>query len=193
MRTVPGLEHLRIPDERLAELTDKAHGTEDASGAHLTSMRRKTYSSTWGTPPEIIAIVIDLFGTIDLDLASSAEHNKIVGARAFFSEDNPCPDAPEVLPGDVCYSNPPGPSVFVQDFWKIWLGCIDRGAVGGFLIFNTDNWRGLSEPKRQHPVILLKKRVRYVGAPSSASFPSALVLSPDVVTVPDEYGHVVEW
>jgi len=187
MRTIQGLEHLRLPDEVTDRILDKACGTEDASGAHLTSIARGTYSSNWGTSVETIAAVIDAFGTIDLDLCSSAEHNKTVGARAWYSEERPCPEAPEILLGDVVYCNPPGPSVFVKDFWRIWLGCLSRGAVGAFLVFNADTARGLEPPAGLYGT-LLRKRQRFVGAPSSASFPSLMVSTKAVAL-----GHPWRW
>jgi hypothetical protein len=187
MRTIPGFGGLRVPDEVTEKVCDKALGTEDRSGAHLTSIARGTYSSNWGTPAETIAAVIGAFGTIDLDLCSSSEHNKIVGARAWYSEGHPCPEEPDVLPGDVVWCNPPGPSHFVKDFWKVWLGCLSRGAVGAFLIFNADTARGLEPPKGLYGV-LLRRRQRFVGAPSSASFPSLMVS-----TKPVALGCVWRW
>lgn len=197
LRTVQGFESLRLPDKRISEIAnlqaqaagmppDKIRGI-----AHHTSIQRGTYQSTWGTPSELIGAVIDMFGSIDLDLASSHRANETVRAKAFCSAENPCPTHPHVIPGQVVWCNPPGPCEHVAEFWDVWLGCVSRGARGGFLIFNVDHWRQLEAPGWDLPVVVLRKRLRFVGAKSQANFPSVLVLSDG--DPPADLGHVVMW
>jgi hypothetical protein len=195
MRTVAGFEGLRIPDEHVEELILQA---EEARGGKVqgictnTSIRRSTYSDAWGTPQEILFLVHDLFGPIDVDLASSAEHNKRIHAKSFFSEDNQCPKDLTCKPGSVIWVNPPGPCSRVKLFWEIWCQQIFAfGCRGAFLIFSGDHLRQLEHPGFPLWVVALRKRLRFVGAKGGANFPSYLVLSEEPgIELP---GHLMEW
>lgn len=197
MRTCPGLEGLRLPDQAvdwLCNRTDEAAGIGKIHGiAHHTSIRRGTYQSTWGTPAWVIGLVIDACGHIDLDLASNAEAQKIVQAKRYYSIEDPCPLEPPVSAGEVVYCNPPGPSSGTKEFWAAWLSCLKRGARGAYLFFNIDHARQIEKLYDQAlPVIMLRKRLRFVGAKQGATFPSALVFSPGV-TVPTGHGSILLW
>lgn len=164
--------------------------------AHHTSIARGTYQSTWGTPDYILDAVRGLYGPVEYDLASSFEHNKRVKAQRWFSKGAPCPRSVEgpVRPGDFFWCNPPGPCKLVAKFWATWCDAVARGAVGAFLLFNSDHWRQLAKPPFPVSVVVLRKRVRYVGAPHQANFPSVLILSPGGKgRLPEDFGHVVTW
>jgi hypothetical protein len=51
--------------------------------------------------------------------------------------------------------------------------------------------RQLPAPPIPLPVIMLRKRIRFVGAPGGANFASALVLSGGTPT--NQHGHVMTW
>lgn len=194
MRTVDGFGGLRIPQERVEKLIltqEEARGGKVQGICTNTSAKRGTYSSTWGTPQEIMFLVHDLFGPIDVDLASSAEHNKRIHAKTFFSESNPCPKGLACRPGSVLWANPPGPCSRVKEFWEIWCWNVSLGCRGAFLVFSGDHLRQLEWPGFPLWVVCLRKRLRFVGAEGGANFPSYLILSerPNIA-VP---GHLMEW
>lgn len=161
--------------------------------AHHTSIQRGTYQNNWGTPKELIDLVREHFGGIDYDLASSTGHNKIVKARNYHCEKYPCPQYPYMRVGGVSWLNPPGPGKSVIEFWNIWRRAITLNhGEGAFLIFNLDHWRQLPGPGFPVTVIILRKRLKFIGAKSSASFPSALVLTGASKKL-KALGHCVSW
>jgi len=132
---------------------------------------------TWGTPEEVLDIVRGTFGGITLDLASSAEANKLVRAPKYYSETQPCPEEPPSS-GEIVWCNPPGPVEKVRWFWLVWMWCVSQGAEGAFLIFNLDHWRTLAKPDASGPplyVSLPRSRLRFVGAPAQYNHPSGIV------------------
>jgi len=163
---------------------------------HHTSKKRGTWSNDWGTPKDLVEEVRRMYGRIDFDLASSAEHNKIIRAKKYWTAQDPCPERPDLFgeetPDPVVWCNPPGPLLNVGKFWAIWLWCVSVSCRGAFLIYNMDHWRCLPAPPEDMCVVVLHKRLRFVGAKSGASFPSALVLSRDPVWNAD-LGHCVVW
>lgn len=195
MRTVKGFEGLRLPDHVLDEILDDQMGNPKIGICDHTSVRRGTYSDKWGTPDHIITVVRDLYGPITHDLASSPEDNKRIQASKIWTAWDPCPEDPGMGAGDVVWCNPPGPCHSVKEFWDVWLKCVARGAVGGFLIFKQDHWRQLPAPPMPVLAVVLRKRLRYVGAKGGASFPSTLVLVGVCNLLPQVFdlGHVVVW
>jgi hypothetical protein len=177
MRTIDGFEGLRIPDGHAAEVIEvRANGPRIGICDH-TSNARGTYSDAWGTPDHVIEIVRQLYGEIDYDLASNDEANKIVRAAQYWTQQRLCPKDPDIAAGSVIWCNPPGPRWHVDEFWSVWCRCVERGAVGGFLIFKQDHWRALPAPPVPCTAVVLRKRLRFVGAKGGANFPSTLVLS----------------
>jgi hypothetical protein len=132
---------------------------------------------SWGTPLEVLDLTRQVLGSINLDLASNPEANKIVRARKFYTLQNPCPSAVRLRCTSVIWCNPPGPVEMVRLFWERWLTLMEDGHEGGFLIFNLDHWRTLKAPATPLYVCLWPKRLKFVGAPSQYNHPSALVLS----------------
>ncbi len=158
---------------------------------HLTSTQRGTYYADWGTPPELLDKVREITGPIGTDLASSREANETVQAWSYFTPDGlvgPHPNGP-------IWCNPPGPGKLVHDFWVIWNAMVKPAYTSAFLFFNIDHMRKAVAPRGLCTVVLLEKRQRFVGAPSGASFPSALVFSGDcLVTCMDlGIGHAMLW
>lgn len=161
--------------------------------AHHTSQQRGTMRDDWGTPEWVLDIVRGIYGPITHDLASNDEANQLVGAKWYWTRENPCPLHPPTEPEDVVWCNPPGPCAMVEHFWRIWWRCVGLG--GGFLVFNLDHLRQLPAPPQTATVLILRKRLRFVGASQGASFPSALV-SPGRVEQKAsllEHGHLLGW
>ena len=138
-------------------------------------MRKGAQSDDWGTPREVVDMVRSTLGDIDIDLASSEKHNKVVGAYKYYSIDDPCPEVTWTVPTTFC--NPPGPVANVRWFWDVWCNTLAPGRGGAFLIFQIDHWRTLPAPPRDLWCLLWPKRLKFVGAKDGANFSSVLVLT----------------
>jgi hypothetical protein len=195
MRTVDGFEHLRVPDIHLEDLAELEICGPKVGICDHTSVTRGTYSNEWITPSWVLEISALLYGSIHVDLASSKEANWHVTAQSYWSADNPCPTKPNVPAGHVIWCNPPGPCVLVKKFWQAWQYCIADGAYGSFLIFKQDHWRQIPAPSMDVTALVLRRRIRFVGAKGGANFPSTLILSGDQLDKPwlYDYGHLMLW
>lgn len=54
----------------------------------MTHVKHNSGKIEWYTPPHVIVAAKEVMGSIDLDPASSAVANKIVGANSYFSKEN---------------------------------------------------------------------------------------------------------
>lgn len=167
---------------------------EQVGIAHHTSRKRGTWSDKHGTPEHVIALVRQMFGRIDDDLASSHEFNKTVGARWYYSIESPCPEMIQTDIPSVIYCNPPGPSKNVIWFFDVWQEATRRPNAGAFLIYNIDHWRML-EPKRPLWALMFRKRLAFLGIPhrkrsDGANFASVLVTTKKP---PKGFGHIFRW
>jgi hypothetical protein len=160
-----------------------------------TSIDRGTYSDKWITPPWVLGISELLYGSVHVDLASSRDANLYVKAYHYWSVENPCPSNPDVPARHTIWCNPPGPCALVKEFWQAWQYCIAGGAKGSFLIFKQDHWRQLPAPAMDVTTLVLRRRIRFVGAKGGANFPSTLILSGNQLDKPwlYEYGHLLLW
>lgn len=196
MRTVEGFEDLRIPDRHLDAMAEVEHCGLKVGICDHTSVARGTYSDAWITPQWVLGIVRGLYGNIGYDLASSLEGNTHVKAIVYWDISKPCPRRPRA-PGknSVVWCNPPGPCSRVKEFWQSWKHCIAQGARGAFLIFKQDHWRQLPPPSMDVTALVLRRRIRFVGAKGGANFPSTLILSGDQLEHEGLYGHghVILW
>jgi len=196
IRTIEGFGNLRIPDEWMVDIIEENENGPKIGIADHTSRKRGTYSDSWGTPAEILDLIRVLYGPITHDLASNEQANRLVRAYRYWSVSDRCPLKPTLIPSAVVWCNPPGPGKQVKYFWQAWLHCIEQGASGGFLIFKQDHWRQLPPPPSPLPCVVLRKRLKFVGAPQAASFPSTLVLSPGELAKRDlikPFGHLTVW
>lgn len=167
------------------------------------------YSSDRGTPVWVLAIVkMACGGEITVDLCTTEEHNKRVGARHIYTPDFPCPSTVPIVPTDVVWCNPPGPCINrdrspgpVVKFWEIWKRCCSifycTRASGAFLFFSVDHLRQVEAPDESMTVMLLKRRVSYIGYKGGPTFPSALVFPVPPRGLPvgalREHGQIMEW
>jgi hypothetical protein len=126
-----------------------------------------------------------------IDLASSDEHNEIIGANEYYTEDIPCPDF--IAHGGGIWCNPPGPGKEVHRFWDIWNRSMTPQWPGAFLFFNADHMRRAPKPSRPVYVTLLARRQQYRGTDHGASFPSALVTYGIPCATLSKLGHVFLW
>jgi hypothetical protein len=53
----------------------------------VSNIRHSSASADWGTPKEIMTLVHDILGTIDLDPASDLEFNKVVQAKRVITKE----------------------------------------------------------------------------------------------------------
>lgn len=195
MRTVEGFEGLRVPDRHLDAIAELELCGPKVGICDHTSVARGTYSSEWITPPWVLDIARLLYGSITYDLASSELANMQVKAGFYWCVELPCPKKPEVPAGYTVWNNPPGPCSLVKEFWQSWQHCIAAGAKGAFLIFKQDHWRQLPPPRMDVTALVLRRRIRFIGAKQSANFPSTLILSGNQLDKEwlYEHGHVMLW
>lgn len=127
-------------------------------------------SADWGTPTEWIERVRSVMGQIDLDPASSEEHNQLVGARHFYTEKENAL-AGKTWTGRV-FLNPPGGQRRPQQFFeKLYLHFM-AGEVSEFIYLGYSLEQLLWIGRKYHlpasaVVSIPHKRIRFRGAGSS--------------------------
>lgn len=161
---------------------------------HMTSTARGTYSDDRGTPDWLVHRVKNAYGRrIGFDPATSLKHNDRLCARLFYTDAGEQLDYPYLNDDEMGWCNPPGPGKLVHAFWDRW---IDWGwPAKAFLFFNVDHMRKATPPPRPTPVLLLGKRVKYVGCDGTAPTPSAVALAgigSNIVQLRD-LGHIFVW
>lgn len=70
-------------DEQIAVEPDLSSGDEPKPTAHVG---QATGDNEWYTPPEYVAAARTVMGSIDLDPASAAEANEVIGASTFYTD-----------------------------------------------------------------------------------------------------------
>lgn len=150
---------------------------------HLDSLSKGTYYDSYGTPKWIINAACEALGIkcFDIDMAADARNTV---APKYYSKQHPL-TRPATLRGKYVWCNPPGPwkprtetlnryalAGLGEKMWSIWYEHVTQGA---FLFFNADHLRYV-ECNYGDAIVMLRQRVKYVGAKSSCSFPSALVI-----------------
>jgi hypothetical protein len=150
-------------------------------------LQKGAQSSEWGTPTAVLEVARAAVGRFDVDMATNTMWLPAVGARRNYTLLKPCPA--KVDGGAAVWCNPPAGVNAVRWFWDAWCGAVDRGAEGGFLIYQIDHWRTLPAPPTTCYCVLWPKRLRFVGAPCQANFSSVLVTTQE----PKVSGNVVMW
>lgn len=154
---------------------------------HYTSARTKTGRDDWATPARLVsAIARKLCVRFSLDTACES-HNAIQGYRAAYCVDEGCDGLNadwaltlyrygwhHTTAPDAAWCNPPYSNL------RAWLRKASeegkRCRVVSLIPARTDTraWHE-SVMGSAHRVLLLKGRVKFVGAKASAPFPSAVV------------------
>jgi len=128
-------------------------------------------SSEWETPPEVFDPLNKEFG-FTLDVCASAENYKC--GRYFDSTTDafgePWPHT------DVCWMNPPYGREIIH--WVNHAYCVGEngGKVVCLLPARTDTKWWHDYVMKAAEVRFIKGRIKFVGAPASAPFPSAIVV-----------------
>jgi hypothetical protein len=147
----------------------------------------------WGTPVDVLEFVRKVFDAeIAVDLASNAVANETVKAARYYSLERPCPDQPDVKHGELTFCNPPGPVENVRLFFQRWCRAVEVSKAGGFLCFNVDHFRSLECERPWFKVVMCRKRLKFVGAPSQYNHPSALIFA-GRSHILDDFGTVLSW
>lgn len=128
-------------------------------------------SSEWGTPSRFVEASRMLMGSIDLDPASSEEHNKIVRATHFFSkEDN---GLEQEWFGNV-FINPPGG--LVKQFWeRLYTQRIAQAVWIGYSLEQLQTLQAihLEHTPLEYPICVPFSRIPFIGdkrSPTHANY-----------------------
>ena len=147
----------------------------------------------WGTPSDVLDFVRRVFeDEIAVDLASNAKANETVRAARWYSLERPCPDRPVVRLGELVWCNPPGPVENVRLFFQRWERAVNESKAGAFLVFNLDHFRSLESERPWYKVVICRKRLKFVGAPSQYNHPSGLIFA-GRSHISDDLGTVLSW
>ncbi len=137
-------------------------------------------SSEWETPQDLFDRLNEEFH-FDLDVCASEKKHK---CDLYFTKTDNALNQPWNLCGKVCWMNPPYGREIVNWISKAWNESL-RGATVVCLLpartdtrwFHTFIWdEKTNKPYLNVEVRLLKGRLKFVGAPSSAPFPSMIVI-----------------
>ncbi len=147
-----------------------------------------------GTPPRFIAFARAVIGSFDLDPASSAQWNRVVGAERFFDKRTnglktpwvagaPAPDKLVAQRRIACprrftvFENPPGDpkGALVAAFWRATAGYHDLGYVSsaiwiGFSLEQLARLQrvGAASHPLEHTTLVPDRRGRYAKKPGVA-------------------------
>lgn len=139
----------------------------------VASPREALHSSAtveWYTPPEWIAAVREVLGTIDLDPASCEAANKIVGAEIYFDQDHD--GLSEDWVGSV-FLNPPYGKTGNQSNQAIWsrylLDQFNQGYVNeSILLVNANTgdqwWHDLVNAAPVGSLVAYARRIKFIDA-----------------------------
>ncbi len=143
-----------------------------------------TGKDDWGTPPEFFAKLNAEFN-FTLDAAANRENalcDLFYGPGSFIQQDALALDWPK---SDRIWCNPPYSRGMQKEFIRKAAECGARGGMVVMLlpartdtvVFHRYIWdHERHQPREGVQVRLLKGRLRFVGAPASAPFPSMIVV-----------------
>lgn len=160
-------------------------------------------NDSWRTPPDIIALVRQVLGVIELDPASSALANETVRAEHYLTRED---DALTTLWSErrSVYLNPPGGKLgnqsLVRLFWRELMAYRSRGHLthGIFAMFSVE---GLQTTQGDHPcamdfpICIPAKRVRWVHpteVKTSPSHSNAFIYVPGTVNRTSDFINVFQ-
>lgn len=129
-------------------------------------------SSEWETPSEIFDPLNEEFH-FDLDVCATKENAKVYHYYA---------DAFHWPWSGVCWMNPPyerGPDGIIRWMEKAYWAVRERGEANVVVCLvpaRTDTKWWHEYAMRATEIRLLRGRIKFVGAPSSAPFPSAIII-----------------
>jgi phage N-6-adenine-methyltransferase len=157
----------RLP-ERTASGRD--HADKQRLAVHFSSRNDR-----WETPPEFFARLDEEFG-FTLDVCALPENAK---CKRYFT---PAVDGLKQEWRGVCWMNPPYGRAISKWVQKAWESAQQGATVVCLLPARTDTAWWHTYVMRASEIRLVRGRVRFVGAASSAPFPSAVVVFRSEVT-----------
>lgn len=159
--------------------------------------------SDWGTPRYLIdALEAELGEPFALDMAARADNSIVpkawLGPGSLFAEDALAPDALDRIPSGL-WGRPWFLNWVYGRSTARWLGLCDRAARKGARIValgpartDTKWFQGL-DPETAQLVRLIKGRIKFVGAPAPAPFPSVTIHFERPAIVPAAELRIVRW
>lgn len=98
-------------------------------------MPKFTGDFEWYTPVEYIELAVEVMGAIDCDPASSADANKVVGAKVFYSQDDD--GLKQEWHGRV-WLNPPYATDLIRPFTSLLLEKYARGKIAEAIVLTNN-------------------------------------------------------
>jgi hypothetical protein len=143
-------------------------------------------SDDWGTPADVIAAAVRVMGSIDLDPASSVEHNRTVGARRIITraEDGLLTEWGEC--GSI-FLNPPGGRGVARRFWdklamQRFEGGFDDAVFVCFSLEHLQTFQDTLIPPTIYPLCVPRRRLAFLRPdgtrPTSPTHANAIVYVP---------------
>lgn len=171
-----------------------ARGKAAARRRASTAVRHSAATPDWGTPELLVEPARAVLGAIDLDPASSEEHNRRIRARRIFTAEN---DGLKYKWRGRVFLNPPGSEdgSLVKAFWRHLVGEWDehRTQQAIWVGFSLEQLLSLQKTDAplmpfDFPMCFLRTRVKFVDQAGGRDRPSHgnyVVYLPPPATDPD--------
>lgn len=139
----------------------------------------------WGTPANIMQLVHNVLGRIDLDPASDTGFNKTVQAEHFFTKEHHALSRPwgvdHAVKGTTIFLNPPGGKTCNKSnvvlFWQKLMDEVAEGRVKhaifmGFSIECLQTTQQCTKSVAEFPICIPSKRIKFSAKNGTYNAPS---------------------
>lgn len=165
--------------------------------------KHSSASNLWYTPADVIAYAREVLGSIDLDPASDAQANQVVGARVWYGAKGEHWWAWPIQSRIWC--NPPGGKdeetggSNQKRFWSALMSYRGQGSLVDaiFLAFSIESLqttqRDAQAAMMDFPICIPHKRIRFIsptGQKNSPTHANALIYVPGTINRTDDFIRV---